>query len=36
MYRLDCAIWELTLACNMNCKHCGSNLGTYLSLQYEL
>ncbi len=27
MYRLDCAIWELTLACNMNCKHCGSSAG---------
>ena len=28
MYKLDCAIWELTLACNMRCKHCGSSAGT--------
>jgi radical SAM protein with 4Fe4S-binding SPASM domain len=24
---LDCAVWEITLACNMNCKHCGSRAG---------
>ena len=22
------AVWELTLACNLNCKHCGSSAGT--------
>jgi radical SAM protein with 4Fe4S-binding SPASM domain len=28
MDRLDCAVWETTLACNMHCKHCGSSAGT--------
>lgn len=27
MYNLDCAVWEITLGCNMNCKHCGSSAG---------
>ncbi len=27
MYNLGCAVWELTLACNMSCKHCGSSAG---------
>ena len=27
MFKLDCLIWEFTLACNMNCKHCGSKAG---------
>ncbi|OLS14312.1 MAG: radical SAM domain iron-sulfur cluster-binding oxidoreductase [Promethearchaeota archaeon CR_4] len=27
-FNLDCAIWEITLACNMNCKHCGSSAGS--------
>ncbi len=27
-YKLDCAVWETTLACNMHCKHCGSSAGT--------
>lgn len=26
-YQLDCAIWELTLECNLNCSHCGSSAG---------
>jgi radical SAM protein with 4Fe4S-binding SPASM domain len=25
--RLDCAIWELTLGCNLRCSHCGSSAG---------
>ncbi|MCJ7489949.1 MAG: radical SAM protein [Thermoplasmata archaeon] len=24
---LDCAIWELTLRCNLRCSHCGSSAG---------
>lgn len=24
---LSCAIWELTLACNLRCSHCGSSAG---------
>ena len=24
---LGCAVWETTLACNMNCTHCGSSAG---------
>ena len=34
IYELDCAIWEITLACNMNCKHCGSSAG--IARQNEL
>ncbi|NPD88874.1 MAG: radical SAM protein [Asgard group archaeon] len=26
-YNLDCAVWELTLECNLKCKHCGSSAG---------
>ena len=26
-YQLECAIWEFTLACNLNCSHCGSSAG---------
>lgn len=26
-YMLGCAVWELTLACNLNCIHCGSSAG---------
>ena len=26
--RLDCAVWETTLACNLHCSHCGSSAGT--------
>ena len=26
-YDLGCAVWETTLACNMNCTHCGSSAG---------
>ncbi|MHA1686270.1 MAG: radical SAM protein [Candidatus Heimdallarchaeaceae archaeon] len=26
-YKLETAVWELTLGCNMNCKHCGSSAG---------
>ncbi|MFX0212425.1 MAG: radical SAM protein [Candidatus Hodarchaeota archaeon] len=26
-YRLDCAIWEFTLQCNLRCSHCGSSAG---------
>ena len=36
MYRLDGAIWELTLACNMNCKHCGSSAGEDRSNELSL
>ena len=25
--RLDCAIWEFTLGCNLRCSHCGSSAG---------
>lgn len=28
MRKLGCAVWELTLACNMRCKHCGSSAGS--------
>ncbi len=31
---LECAVWEITLACNMNCKHCGSSAG--FARQHEL
>ncbi len=24
---LECAVWELTLKCNLNCSHCGSSAG---------
>jgi radical SAM protein with 4Fe4S-binding SPASM domain len=27
-FRLDCAVWETTLACNLRCTHCGSSAGT--------
>lgn len=26
-YRLECCVWELTLACNLRCIHCGSSAG---------
>ena len=26
-YKLSCAVWEFTLACNLNCMHCGSSAG---------
>ena len=25
MYKLDTAVWEITLSCNISCLHCGSN-----------
>lgn len=25
MYKLDTAVWEITLKCNINCLHCGSS-----------
>ncbi|TFG19191.1 MAG: radical SAM protein [Promethearchaeota archaeon] len=37
MNNLSCAVWEITLGCNMSCKHCGSSAGSVrpdeLSLQ---
>jgi len=24
---IECAVWELTLKCNLNCSHCGSSAG---------
>jgi radical SAM protein with 4Fe4S-binding SPASM domain len=27
-FRPHTVVWELTLACNMNCRHCGSRAGT--------
>ena len=26
-YKLSCAVWELSLACNLKCLHCGSTAG---------
>ena len=26
-YKLGCCVWEFTLACNLNCIHCGSSAG---------
>ena len=26
-YRPACVVWELTLACNLKCLHCGSTAG---------
>ena len=26
-YRLQCAVWEFTLRCNLRCSHCGSSAG---------
>lgn len=26
-YNLKCAVWELTLKCNLRCSHCGSSAG---------
>ncbi len=26
-YQLECAVWELTLKCNLRCSHCGSSAG---------
>lgn len=26
-YQLKCAIWEITLRCNLQCSHCGSSAG---------
>jgi radical SAM protein with 4Fe4S-binding SPASM domain len=34
LYHLNQAVYELTLRCNLNCKHCGSNAG--LPRQNEL
>jgi len=28
MYKLDIAVWEITLKCNINCLHCGSSADT--------
>ena len=25
MYKLDTAVWEITLRCNIHCLHCGSS-----------
>ena len=25
MYKIKNAVWEITLSCNINCLHCGSN-----------
>lgn len=27
-YTLECAVWEFTLACNLNCIHCGASAGS--------
>lgn len=27
-YKLACAVWEFTLACNLDCLHCGSSAGS--------
>ncbi|MFH1127111.1 MAG: radical SAM protein [archaeon] len=27
-YKLECAVWEFTLKCNLRCSHCGSSAGT--------
>ena len=27
LYKLSCVVWELTLACNLKCIHCGSTAG---------
>ena len=27
-YTLSCAVWEFTLACNLDCIHCGSSAGS--------
>lgn len=29
MYKLDTAVWEITLKCNINCLHCGSSADIY-------
>ncbi|MFX0103162.1 MAG: radical SAM protein [Candidatus Hodarchaeota archaeon] len=26
-YKLQCAVWEITLGCNLKCSHCGSSAG---------
>jgi radical SAM protein with 4Fe4S-binding SPASM domain len=26
-YKPNCAVWEITLKCNLNCSHCGSTAG---------
>ena len=26
-FLLSCCVWEFTLACNLNCAHCGSSAG---------
>lgn len=26
-FTLECAVWEFTLACNLNCLHCGASAG---------
>lgn len=28
VYQLKCAVWEITLRCNLRCSHCGSSAGT--------
>ena len=35
MYKLDTAVWEITLLCNINCLHCGSN-ATNIKRENEL
>ncbi len=34
-YKPRFVVWELTLRCNMRCKHCGSNAGTYRGHELE-
>jgi len=29
MYKLDSAVWEITLKCNIHCIHCGSSANTF-------
>ena len=33
MYKLDTAVWEITLRCNISCLHCGSNAGVHSRTQ---
>ena len=35
MYKIDTAVWEITLLCNIHCLHCGSD-ATNVSRQNEL
>ena len=46
MNKLTTAVWEITMGCNMRCKHCGSscaealpdelNTSVYSSEKYEV